>query len=136
MSLQEKIELLNAYIQSNIAPILIENIPTTVFENATILKANCTLNELNGYLEKEKWIIPTWYQKVKEKQDGKINLLVIDNILSLSKEEQQKFYELLKYRKVGTLVLPRNCVILIPCLDYHQDLMNQEIYDLVAHIGV
>ena len=31
----------------------------------------------------------------------------------ISKEEQTKFDEILKYRKIGVLELPKNCVILL-----------------------
>ncbi len=135
MSRKEKLELLDAYIKSNVAPILIEGIPTEVFENSVVLKSNCDISELNGHYEDINFVAPIWYQEIKSKENENHNLLIIDEILDVSKTEQKKFYELFKYRKISTFKLPKNCVIIVTCKKLKKELMNEQIYSLVAHIG-
>ena len=65
-------------------------------------------------------------------KDAKI--LVIDNIDSISKEEQLKFSELLEHRKISTFNLPDNCVIIVTAKNINKDTINEEIFSLVARI--
>lgn len=133
MTQKEKMELLNGYIQANVAPILVEGIPTSIFKDeATILPATCALSELNGHYEGIDFVPPIWYQEVLFKENDPINLLVIDNLGGLSKADQMKFYELLCYRKIGVFELPANCVILLTTETMK---LHETIYSLVAHIG-
>lgn len=135
MRREEKLNLLNTYIKNNIAPILIENIPTSVFiDDATIIPSNISITELNGQYKEEKFIIPNWYLELKNKAKLKTNILVIDNFTKISKKDQMKFYELLKYQKINTLPLPKNCTIIIPCQKEELHLINKEIYSLIVHI--
>ena len=122
--MKEKRELLSTYISNNVAPILEDflfDIPDSV-----VISADVNSEELLDINE------PEWFRLIKSNSDAK--LLVIDRIDSISKDEQVKFLELLKYRKVGTLELPKNCVIIITANEINKNTINEEIYSLVAHI--
>ena len=58
----------------------------------------------------------------------------IDNIDSISKEEQLKFSELLEHRKISTFNLPDNCVIIVTAKNINKDTINEEIFSLLARI--
>lgn len=134
MKSNEKVELLNAYLKHNVTPVLIEGLDTDVFEDAVILNSDILITELNGHYEDINFVPPIWFNKIMDKKNDKINLLVIKDFDKISKEEQMKFYELLKYRKISVFELPDNCVIVIPCLKVKEGMFNENIYSLVAHI--
>lgn len=134
MSINDKIEMLNIYINANIAPILTDFISKENINNATIISSICSREELNGYFEDDNFVMPIWYQKLKEKEKDVYNILVIDNISDISFEEQRKFTSLLKYRKVGTLELPKNCVVVITSKKVSNESISEEIFSLVSYI--
>ena len=86
--------------------------------------------KINGHYENIDFVAPDWYYELKNKQ-----VLVINNIDSISKEDQLKFVELLKYRKISIFELPENIVIIITANKINKDTINEKIYSLVAHIG-
>lgn len=134
MKKEEKLKMLDSYIKANVAPILLEGISSKILkDDAVILSSDISKSLLDGHYEDSDFVPPKWYQRVLEKKDNSPNLLVIDNITSISKEEQRKFIEIIKYRKISVFDLPKNCVILITCqkLDHN---ICEEIYSLVAHI--
>ena len=134
MKNNEKVELLNTYLKNNFVPVLIQGLDTNIFEDAVILNSDIPNSELNGHYDETNFVPPIWFNKIMDKKDEKINLLVIKDIDKISKEEQMKFYELLKYRKISVFDLPTNCVIIIPCLKVKEGMLNENIYSLVAHI--
>ncbi len=125
-----KINLLKEYIKNNISPILIDFIDGNSFPDSIILNADIDKNKLNGHYENIDFVAPDWYYELKNKQ-----VLVINNIDSISKEDQLKFVELLKYRKISIFELPENIVIIITANKINKDTINEKIYSLVAHIG-
>ena len=126
---EERLKMLYEYIKANVSPILIENVNKNIFlEDAVIIDAKCDRTLLDGHYEKDKYLPPSWYNEL----EGKI--LIIDNIDSISKYEQMKFYEILKYRKVSVFELPKNCVIIVTCTNINEDRINENIYSLVSHI--
>ena len=130
MDKNEKITMLKNYIISNTLPIMIDFIEGKYIPDSVILQANCNITELNGHYVDKEFVAPKWFNELNNKI-----LLVIDNIDSISKEEQLKFIELLKYRKVSTFELPKNVVIIITAKKISRETINEEIYSLVAHIG-
>lgn len=135
MSKDKKIEMLNEYIKMNIAPILLEDVPSSVFAgDAVIIPSNIDVSLLNGHYDGIDFIPPEWYIKLNQKQNFNNNILVIDDISSIPKNEQTKFYEILKYRKIGTFDLPKNCVIIITCKHEYISLIDNQILSLVACI--
>lgn len=130
MTINKK-EMLLSYIRVNVAPILVDFLFGKDLPYATILPANLDIKELNGHYENTEYLAPTW---LNELQQNSNNLLVIDQIDTISKQEQLKFYELLKYRKISTFVLPSECRIIITATEINKDKINEKIYSLVAQI--
>lgn len=125
-------ELLITYIKSNIAPILIDFIDGNNIPNSVLLPANCKKEELNGHYVETEFCSPKWFNIIESTKAPSI--LVIDKIDSIPKEEQTKFIEILKYRKVSTFTLPKNTVIVVTANKINESTINEEIYSLVAHI--
>lgn len=130
----EKIELLNIYLKNNFVPVLIEGVKANIFDDALIIDGNISCSELNGHYDGINFLPPAWFQKVMAKKDSKVNFLIIKDIDKISKKDQMKFYELLKYRKISVFNLPDNCIIIIPCLKVKNGIFNEMIYSLMAHI--
>ncbi len=128
---KERLEMLNEYIKSGITPILIENMPASVFDNATILNANCDISDLNGHYENINFVAPSWYNKLKQNQT---KMLVINNINEIDVNEQTKFIEILKYKKISTFDLPKDCIIIVTAKNLKERPINEEVYSLLAHI--
>ena len=127
-----KRELLMNYIKSNVAPILVDFIDGNNIPNSVVLPANCEMTELNGHYDNIEFVSPDWLNKLKNYSTPTI--LVIDKIDSISKDEQIKFVEILKYRKVSTFELPKNTIIIVTAKEISANTINEEIYSLVAHI--
>lgn len=129
---ENKKELLMTYIKANIAPILVDFIEGKDIPQSILLPANCKLTELNGHYENQDFIPPEWLNKLINKQ--KPSILIIDKIDTISKEEQTKFIEILKYKQVSTFKLPQNTIIILTAKEINKNKINEEIYSLVAHI--
>ena len=127
-----KRELLMSYIKSNVAPILVNFIDGNNIPNSVVLPANIEISELNGHYVNTEFISPEWLNKLKNSNTPTI--LVIDKIDSIPKNEQKKFVEILKYRKVSTFEIPKNTVIVVTAKEINENTINEEIYSLVAHI--
>lgn len=126
-----KKDLLGAYIKSGISPILLEGVSADTFKNPVIIDSNCDISLLNGHYENEGFVGPSWYNELIKKDKP---ILLINEINSISKEEQYKFVEILKYKKVSTFELPKNCIIIATCNNLKDNPINEEVYSLMAHI--
>lgn len=130
--MQEKKEMLLTYLKSNVAPVLVDFLPINDFDFAVTIPANIDIKELNGYYEGLDFIPPKWLNEILSSTKNK--MLVIDKIDTISKEEQLKFVELLKYRKILTFELPKDCLIIITANEINTEKISNEIYSLVACI--
>lgn len=130
--IEDKKEMLFTYMKANEVPILTSIISASDLSGAIVLDANISVNELNGHYEGADFIPPKWFNEIISSNESKI--LVIDKIDTISKEEQLKFCEILKYRKVSTFSLPDNCVIIITSNEISKEKINEEIFSLVACI--
>jgi len=131
---KERLDLLENYIRSGISPILIQNISSDSFKNSVIIKSNIDSSELNGHYENIEFCPPLWYKELLDKSRTNTTVLVIENINEISLEEQTKFIEILKYKKISTFELPRNCLIIATCSDLTNNKINEEVYSLLAQI--
>ena len=77
---KDRLSLLENYMQSGISPLLIQNIPATVFDNAVIIKADIDRLQLNGHYENIEFCPPEWYKTLLEKSKLGPVILVIENI--------------------------------------------------------
>ena len=124
-------DLLMSYIRANVTPILVDFIFGSDFPDAIVIPATISLEEFNGYYEETTYMPPKWYKKLINSNS---KLLIIDLIDSVEKDEQLKFVELLKYRKVSTFELNDDCVILVTAKKISQEKISEEIYSLVAQV--
>ena len=130
--MENKKELLMSYIKANVAPILVDFISGKDIPGAIVISADVDAKELNGHYEGANYMPPTWYNELITNNNSKV--LVINLIDSINKEEQLKFIELLKYRKISTFELPKDCVIIVTAKEVNKDKISEEIYSLVAQI--
>ena len=126
--------MIEDYIKANVMPIMI-SVDKNIFKNYTEIPANCSNETLKGTFDLEGYKSPLWYEEVKKKENDNINLLIITDFDKIDKENQKKFTELLKYRKIGTLNLPKNCAIIVLANSINKESIDKEIYSLVAHIN-
>lgn len=128
------LESLKQLMKLNEFPILIEDLPKELFENAVILSNDCDIKELNGRYEGLEFVPPLWYDILCEKCKDNNTILIINGINNCDIEEQLKFVEILKYRKVSTFILPRNCIIIVTAYNLKEKPVAEEIYSLTAHV--
>lgn len=131
---KERLNLLENYIKSGVSPVLIKNIPSSAFNNSVIIKSNIDRAELNGHYENTEFCPPQWYKELLDKSKASIAGLVIENINEIKLEDQTKFIEILKYKKVSTFELPKNCLVIVTCSDLTTNKINEEVYSLLAQI--
>lgn len=127
----ERMELLEGLLKSGVSPILLEDFPASIFTDAVILDSTCDKSELNGHYEGIEYLPPKWYTKLIGLSEP---LIVISNINKISQEEQKKFVEILKYKKISTFDLPEKCIILVTANNLDENKISEEIYSLMAHI--
>ena len=76
-------ELLISYIESNVAPILVDFIDGSSIPNSVVLPANLEITELNGHYDNDKWVAVSscylGYERIQKK--APILLRNINNIL-------------------------------------------------------
>ena len=113
-------------------PILVDFISGNIIPNSVFLPANINISELNGQYDNVEYTAPKWLIELN-KLNG-LPILVIDKIDSIQRNEQVKFIEILKYKKISTFELPENTVIILTATEINENTINEEVYSLVAHI--
>ena len=96
--MQDKRKELITYISSNVGPILTDLIKSDDITKKVVIPSDIDKKELCGYYIEDKYTSPSWYNDLI---NNNIKILIIDNIDNISKEEQSKFIEILKYRKIS-----------------------------------
>lgn len=127
----DRIKMLEGILKSGISPILLEDFPVSVFQDAVILESNCDVSELNGHYEETEFCPPEWYKKLTSKDNA---VLVINNINKIPTDEQIKFVEIFKYNKISTFDLPKNCIVIAIASNLKENPINEQVYSLMAHI--
>lgn len=127
----DRIKMLEGILKSGISPILLEDFPVSVFQDAVILESNCDVSELNGHYEDVEFCPPEWYKKLTSKDNA---VLVINNINKIPTDEQIKFVEIFKYNKISTFELPKNCIVIATASNLKENPINEQVYSLMAHI--
>lgn len=128
----DKINLLKEYLQINMAPILVDFIFGSDIPMSIVLESDIDESLLYGKYVGGVFSPPTWFEKISFNKNPVI--LVINNIDGISKCEQKKFLEILKYRKVNTFELPSNTVIMVSAKVISSDTIDADIYAQVVHI--
>ncbi len=131
---KEKLEMLNEYLKNTNIPVLVEDIPLEIFSDYVIIPSDINVKELDGHYEKTEYCPPSWYTSLVDKYKENKAILVITNINKISKNDQEKFVEILKYKKVSTFNLTKNVRIILTANNLKENEINEEIYSLLAHI--
>ena len=132
---KEQVDLLGEYIKAGTSAILIEEIPeTAIKKGAVVLEADCSKAELMGHYENLEFIAPEWYKKLMDSSKEHTPVLIIKDINKIPEEEQRKFIELFKYRKVYVHKLPENCMIFATYSNLEERPIQEELYSFMVHI--
>lgn len=130
---KKQIDLLGEYIKLGSSIILIEEIPQSIIEKgAVVIESNCSNKELMGEFKDLEYKIPDWYKRLEEETKKHVPVLVIKDINKIAEEEQRKFIELFKYKKVYTNRLPENTMIFVT---YKKDKpIDERLYSFMVQI--
>lgn len=130
---KEQIDLLGEYIKVGNSIVLIEEVPESVIQKgAVVLDAACSNKELMGGYEDLEYKLPNWYIRLTESAKEHTPVLVIKDINKIPEEEQRKFIELFKYKKVYTNKFPENTMIFVT---YQKDKpIDEELYSFMVQI--
>ena len=132
---KEQVDLLGEYIKAGKSAVLIEELPESVIEKgAIVINSDCSSSELMGYFDNLEYIVPEWYNKLMESSKIHTPVLIIKDINKVPEEEQRKFIELLKYKKVYVNKIPENCMIFVAYSDLKENPIDEEVYSFMAHI--
>lgn len=126
----ERIELIREYLDANVVPILITKLDISDMPNSIIINSNVNDSELVGHYEEFVFYPPKWMEHMYKSKD--VIVLVINNIDLISKKQQERFIEILKYRQVSTFDIPENYRILLTARNIKN--VSKKIIDLVAVI--
>ena len=132
---KEQVDLLGEYIKAGTSAILIEEIPeNAIKKGAVVLESDCSKAELMGHYENLEFIAPQWYKKLMDSSKEHTPVLIIKDINKIPEEEQRKFIELFKYRKVYVHKLPENCMIFATYSNLEERPIQEELYSFMVHI--
>ena len=131
---KDRLNLLENYIKADMSPLLITDISSSLFNHAVKIKATIDRTLLNGHYEGTEFCAPEWLLELIKMSKKNYVVLLIENINAIDVEEQTKFIEILKYKKVSTFALPENCFVVVTCLDLQKNKINEEVYSLLVHI--
>ena len=132
---KEQVDLLGEYIKAGKSAVLIEKIPDSVIKKgAIVINSDCSSSELMGYFDNLEYVAPEWYNKLMESSKIHTPVLIIKDINKVPEEEQRKFIELLKYKKVYVNKIPENCMIFVTYSDLKENPIEEEVYSFMAHI--
>ena len=131
------VDLLELYIKNYVAPILVESAEDFDLKKGIEINGNCDMAELQESVDDNgEYQLPNWFKILVDNSDKERTLLIIKNITDCEEDDQMKFYELLKYRKLNTTKLPDNCVIIATCDNLKEKPINPCLYSLMAHIKI
>lgn len=131
---QDRISVLETYIKANMSPLLLEDVSDDIFVNDIIINADCDISLLNGHYEGTSFVAPDWYQDLLDRVKKERPIIVIKNINMIPVTEQNKFIEILKYRKISTFELPEQCLIIVTANNLNNHPISEDVYSLLIHI--
>ena len=132
---KERVELLGEYIKVGKSIILIEELPENVIEKcAVVINSDCSNAELMGYYDNFEYKLPEWYIQLNESAKKHIPVLIIKDINKIPEQEQRKFIELLKYKKVYVNKIPENCMIFVTYSNSNENPIEEELYSFMVQI--
>ncbi len=117
---KEKLIEIKDVISSLRTPLIVENIYCDIFKNAITIDASSDIKNFTD--------TPMWLNEIEGK-----NYLIIKNIDYISKEDQLKLVDILKYHKVGTNKI-YNTVVVLTVDKMDLNYINDEIISLTVQI--
>ena len=132
--MKDRLLVLEGLLKSGISPILLEDIPSHIFDESVVIESDCSVELLNGHYEGVEFMPPEWYTKLVNENSEFQPVLIINNINKIPYEEQIKFTEILKYKKVSTFLLPKDTIIIVTASNLKDNKINEDIYSLMAHV--
>ena len=100
---------------SPVSPVLVVGVPATAFGVATVLEANIPSAKL-GIVQTAKGLkTGQWLCDIMNGTGS--HQIIINNIDSIDQENQEKFYELLKYKAISNVELPADCRLIVTAKD-------------------
>lgn len=132
--IKDDLERLKELLMVSNIPILVSKLPSELYEGAVILSHDVDVEMLNGHYEGLEYLPPRWLNVLEDNCKDSSGLLIINGINKINKDEQMKFGEILKYHKVSTFELPKNCLIIVTATDLDKKPIAEGIYSLLAHV--
>ena len=99
---------------SKILPIIVSGVPSKLFNDAIVIDANISQKELQIVNKKDEKKYPKWFLRLKDENK---KLLIIEGIDKLEEYDQGKFYEVLKFKQISNVDLPKKIGIIVTAKD-------------------
>ena len=128
------IEKIRGHIKDNVTPLWLEGFAPEDFSSATKVLATAPKTEFAVFMGSNGAVYPNWYKAVMAKKQDKINLLVFDRVDKLTEEEQERFLEIVKYRTVSNVKLPKNCVVILTTSKSNNGKINEKLRRFLTFI--
>ena len=102
-----------------------------IFDDAVIIPANIASSNLGiGINDRGQYLYPTWYRKLLDMDDKENIYLIIENIDTISTDEQNKFFGMLKYKQINGGAFPNNTQIILTTKGKDRSKINTNILSL------
>lgn len=131
MEKQNMIKLIKVLDNNKHNNILIMGITGENFEDAVIIPATIPSQKLGiGIDNKGEYVYPSWLREIEEKKSSENILIIIDELDKVSKDEQEKFYGMLKYKGINGYTFPANSQIVCTSRSTDQSKISERILGL------
>lgn len=110
--------------------IIIEGLDAKLIKDAVIINANINSQDLGIKIDSNGYIYPKF---ISELENNKTKILIIDELDEISKEEQEKFYGLIKYKGINGYKFPKETQIIITTKTNGLNKISQNILNLTLN---
>ena len=110
---------LNKVLASNMKwPMIVQGANLEDFDNAVVIPANIDSRALGVLNLKDGFKYPTWLVRLNTASKNSNNsILLIDGLDELEKQDQSKFYSILKHKCINGATLPSNSQVVVSVKD-------------------
>ena len=122
---------LNKILSNNKSwPIILEGLDATLIKDAVIIKADINSQDLGIKIDGNGYVYPNF---INELENSENKILIIDKLDEISKEEQEKFYGLIKYKGINGYKFPKETQIIITTKINGLNKISQNILNLTLN---
>lgn len=125
-----KLKLNNILSNNKSWPIIIEGLDSKLIKDAVIIKADINSQDLGIKIDSNGYIYPNF---INELENSKNKILIIDKLDEISKEEQEKFNGLIKYKGINGYKFPKETQIVITTKTNGLNEISQDILNLTLN---